>query len=135
MKTQPGDTMMPVQTRNNPRSSSRAINWRGCALSLAVASLTFGAAAGPQGGEVVDGNANIGRAENGTTLINQLSDRVAIDWESFNVAADERVVFQQPTSSSTALNRIFDQNPSQIFGAIDANGRILLINPNGMLFG
>ncbi|MFK8016445.1 MAG: filamentous hemagglutinin N-terminal domain-containing protein, partial [Gammaproteobacteria bacterium] len=100
-----------------------------------MACLTVSAGAGPQGGEIVDGVGQIGRDRNNTTVINQSSDRLAIDWESFNVGVNERVVFNQPSSSSTALNRIFDQNPTMIFGAVDANGRILLINPNGVLFG
>ena len=33
------------------------------------------------------------------------------------------------------LNKIFDQNPSQILGSLNANGRVFLVNPNGMYFG
>ena len=108
---------------------------RGAPLLACSIALALSAHAGPTGGEITHGDGNIGRAGGNTTIINQLTDRISIDWETFNVAANERVVFQQPNSRSTALNRILDQNPSQIFGAIDANGRILLINPNGFLFG
>ncbi len=92
------------------------------------------AVAGPEGGVIREGNGTI--TDQGLlTLIRQNSDRIAIDWESFNVGADETVRFIQPGDTSVALNRIFDQNPSQIFGVIEANGRVILINPNGMLFG
>lgn len=90
--------------------------------------------AGPSGGTIVGGSGSITQGEN-TTLVEQYSDRLAIDWRDFNVGKGERVTFQQPSSSSTALNRIFDQNPSQIFGAIEANGRIYLMNPNGLIIG
>ena len=88
----------------------------------------------PKGGEVVSGEGTIS-LEGLNTRIDQASNRLAIDWQSFNVAANENVQFVQPSSASVALNRIFDQNPSQIFGAIDANGRVFLLNPNGMVFG
>ena len=43
--------------------------------------------------------------------------------------------FNQPSSSAQALNRIIDQNPTQIFGSLRANGHVLLLNPNGVFFG
>jgi len=70
-----------------------------------------------------------------TATIDQFADRVILNWESFNVAEGARVVFNQPREISVALNRIFDQSPSQLLGAIDANGQIYLINPNGFVFG
>ncbi|MDH3431988.1 MAG: filamentous hemagglutinin N-terminal domain-containing protein, partial [Gammaproteobacteria bacterium] len=102
---------------------------------FALALVTAGPAlAGPTGGNVVGGEATITGGVN-LTEINQATNRVSINWDTFNVAANETVRFIQPSSTSVALNTIFDQNPSQIFGVIDANGRVLLINPNGMIFG
>ncbi len=34
------------------------------------------------------------------------SDRVSIDWESFNIGKQASVTFNQPTSSSIAYNRV-----------------------------
>ncbi len=108
-------------------------------LTAAIAAWVFAggstASAGPEGGVVVGGQGTISQPDAATTLIQQSTNRMAIDWNTFNVSAGERVEFQQPSSNSLALNRILDQNPSQIFGAIDANGRVLLVNPNGMIFG
>src|ERR1700694_261514 len=70
-----------------------------------------------------------------TATINQTSDRAILNWASFNVGKDGHVVFQQPNGSSVALNRIFQDSPSTIFGEVKANGEIYLINPNGILFG
>ncbi len=72
---------------------------------------------------------------NSTLTINQTTDRAVLNWSSFNVSADGRVVFQQPRSSSIALNRIFQNDPSRILGSVQANGEIYLVNPNGFVFG
>ena len=98
--------------------------------------LTAGTAlAGPEGGQVVGGQGSISTPNANTTVINQQSARLAVDWTSFNVAQHELVQFNQPSKAASALNRIYDQNPSQIFGSIRANGNVLLVNPNGVFFG
>ncbi|WP_198284846.1 filamentous hemagglutinin N-terminal domain-containing protein, partial [Cellvibrio sp. BR] len=90
--------------------------------------------AAPEGGEVVAGEGTI--TQTGVdTLIQQASDRMAIDWRSFDVAANERVEFIQPSSSSIALNRVLSNNGSKILGRIDANGQVMLVNANGVVFG
>ncbi len=86
------------------------------------------------GGNIIAGQAQVSQSGLNTT-INQSSNRVAIDWQSFNINTDESVAFNQPDSSSIALNRILDQSPTQIFGSITANGQIVLVNPRGIFFG
>jgi filamentous hemagglutinin family protein len=74
--------------------------------------------------------------QSGNSLaVHQTSNSATLNWSSFNIGANGKVVFQQPTSNAVALNRIFDSNPSSIFGALTANGQIYLINANGFLFG
>ena len=74
--------------------------------------------------------------QSGKTLsVNQTSNTATLNWSSFNISSDGKVVFTQPSSTSIALNRIFDTNPSSIFGTLTANGQIYLINANGFLFG
>ncbi|MES9882194.1 MAG: filamentous hemagglutinin N-terminal domain-containing protein [Sedimenticola sp.] len=90
---------------------------------------------GPEGGQVMGGAGHIRVPDAATTLIQQQSQNIAIDWQRFNVTSSERVLFQQPSASASVLNRILDQNPSQIFGSIEANGRVFLSNPNGIIFG
>ncbi|MDP2904657.1 MAG: filamentous hemagglutinin family protein [Methylovulum sp.] len=70
-----------------------------------------------------------------TLRIDQQTDRVILNWESFNVGAKNQVQFNQPSSSSIALNRIFQESPSQILGKVTANGQIYLYNQNGFVFG
>src|SRR5210317_1555627 len=117
---------------NDSRSLKRRCGNLVLGIMLAVVS-AGPAVAGPTGGEIVAGEGMI--TTNGRlTQIDQATGRIAINWDTFNVATDETVRFVQPGSTSVALNTIFDQNPSQIFGTIEANGRVLLINPNGMIF-
>ena len=98
--------------------------------------LTAGAAfAGPQGGNIVGGQGNIARPNASTTVINQQTHNLAIDWQTFNIAQHELVQFNQPGRTSNALNRILDQQPSQILGSLRANGNVFLVNPNGVYFG
>jgi filamentous hemagglutinin len=67
--------------------------------------------------------------------ITQTTDFATYNWQSFNIGADSRVHFQLPQRTSVALNRIFQANPSQIFGALTSNGQVYLINANGFVFG
>jgi len=101
------------------------------ASALCLASLAF---AGPEGGTVVAGTATISTPAPTTTQIDQSSDRAIINWNSFNVGANESAVFNQPNAASVTLNRIFDQNASIIAGQVSANGRLILVNGNGMVF-
>ena len=98
--------------------------------------LAFGsnAYALPTGGVVSAGSASIGSGA-GTTTINQSSQNAAINWQSFSIGQGEAVRFVQPNSSSVALNRVLGSDPSSILGSLSANGKVFLLNPNGILFG
>ena len=104
-----------------------------CCLAALLGGAPVAGYAAPQGGQVTGGEGSIDYGQ--TTTVTQDTSRLAIDWQQFNVAADETVRFIQPSSSSVALNRILDQNPSEIFGSLEANGRLFLANPNGLIFG
>ncbi|WP_175956776.1 filamentous hemagglutinin N-terminal domain-containing protein [Burkholderia sp. BCC0405] len=102
-------------------------------LGLAAAS---GAYALPTGGEIMSGQADIAKsADNKTMSINQHTDKLITNWQDFSVGSGERVSFKQPTNQSIALNRVVGANGSQIHGQLDANGRVFLVNPNGVMFG
>ena len=91
-------------------------------------------AGGPTGGVVVGGSGTVTQSGN-QTIINQLSSRLALNWSTFNLTAKESVLFKQPSRNAIALNRILDQNVSEIFGRIDSNGQVFLINTHGIIFG
>ncbi len=88
----------------------------------------------PQGGQIVGGSGSITQQQN-LTDIRQHTQSLAINWNSFNLSEQDVVNFYQPSASSIALNRILSSNASQIFGQINANGRVVLVNSNGVFFG
>jgi filamentous hemagglutinin family protein len=88
----------------------------------------------PTGGQVSAGQASIS-ANGAHMVINQSSNRAAINWQTFNVGKDAHVQFQQPSAASVTLNRVMSSDPSQIFGRISANGQVVLSNPAGVYFG
>lgn len=83
--------------------------------------------------------ATLGRADasvEGTQMtIKQQTDRAILNWKSFDIGANHSVEFKQPGATSIALNRIAQNDPSQILGRLSANGQIYLINQNGFAFG
>ena len=88
----------------------------------------------PQGGQVAAGQAVI--TQQGRTMaINQLSSKAVINWQGFDIAANELVQFMQPGANAVALNRVLGRDASQILGQLKANGRIFIVNPRGVLFG
>jgi filamentous hemagglutinin family protein len=124
-------------------SSSRLFVCRGRAvrkLLLATSALVplglASALANPLGGQVVGGSASIGGTGTSTVTVTQSSQNAVINWQSFNIGAGEITRFVQPNSSATMLNRVTgDANPSTIFGTLQGNGRVFVINPNGVLIG
>jgi filamentous hemagglutinin family protein len=93
-------------------------------------------AAGPNGPSVVSGSATIQGQGGPAVIVNQSSSSAIINWNTFNIGANESVRFNQPSSSSVALNRVTGGlGPSEILGSLTANGRIFLINRDGILFG
>ncbi len=114
-------------------NKGRTFALKGLAASLMLA---FGANAYalPTGGAVSAGSASIAGGA-GSMTITQSSQNVAINWQSFNIGATEAVRFVQPNSSSVALNRVIGSDPSSIMGSLSANGKVFLVNANGILFG
>ena len=87
----------------------------------------------PTGGQVVAGQGHIASA--GTTMtVTQNTASMAINWQRFSIGQGNTVNFVQPSTSAVALNRVLGSDVSVIQGALNANGKIFLINPNGVLF-
>lgn len=107
------------------------------ALAAAFMAMSFGGIthAMPQDGTIRSGEGNITRPDDKTMTIDQKTDRLAIDWKGFDVQNGERVNFNQPDARAIALNRVTGDAKSVIDGQLTANGRVYVINPNGVLFG
>src|SRR5512140_1805455 len=93
--------------------------------------------ANPVGGSVVGGNASATIAGEGTSVvtINQNQSRSIINWNAFSINAGEITKFIQPSDTAAILNRVLSPNPSLIYGTLQANGRVFLVNPAGIMVG
>src|SRR5712671_6315624 len=105
--------------------------------STALLALGAGAVyAGPDGPVVVGGSATVSGAGTSSTVINQNTNRAIINWNTFNIGAGDTTTFVQPNSSSVALNRVTGGlGPSLIYGTLNANGYVFVINRDGVLVG
>lgn len=111
---------------------------RAMALAAALAMSTGAVAAPPrdalpEDGRVVAGRAGMARGERALT-VTQHSQRAIIEWRSFDIGADARVDFVQPSASSVVLNRVVGGAASQLAGQLHGNGHVYLVNPAGVLF-
>ncbi|AHB88570.1 hemagglutinin family protein, partial [Thermosynechococcus sp. NK55a] len=88
----------------------------------------------PQSPSVMHGQVFFGQSTPHQLHILQGSDKAIINWESFSIGTSEGVFFVQPSATAAALNRVTGLTPSSIAGQLSANGRIFLINPNGIAF-
>ncbi|MFK5924515.1 MAG: filamentous hemagglutinin N-terminal domain-containing protein [Verrucomicrobiota bacterium] len=117
-------------------SSSISLYWRLLAsiliVAMAVQPMAF---ANPAAPVIRSGAAEFNFDNPAHLLIQQGSDKLIVDWGEFSISAGELTQFIQPGSGSAALNRVMGALPSSIQGQLQANGRVLLINPNGVLIG
>lgn len=118
-------------TTGRPGAASFAVTALSACLMLGLGASAY---ALPTGGVVAAGGATI-TSNASTTTITQSTANAAINWQSFGIAAGQTVQFVQPSSTSVALNRVLGADPSNIMGNLSANGRVFLLNPNGVLFG
>jgi filamentous hemagglutinin family protein len=102
------------------------------ALALAAAWCGIGTAA-PTLPQVAAGQATFNQQGNVFSITN--TPGTIINWQSFNVGAGEITRFIQQNADSAVLNRVLGQDPTKILGALQSNGKVFLINPNGILFG
>ncbi len=91
--------------------------------------------ANPTGGTITQGAATINGLGTSQVTINQSSANAFINWSGFNLVPGETTTFVQPSSSSVTWNYINDPASSSINGAINANGYVILQNPNGINVG
>jgi len=105
-------------------------------LNLAVLSVLYPPAllANPEVGQVIHGQVSIDTATEGVTTITN-SPNAIIHWQDFSIAENEITRFVQENGQSAVLNRIIGENPSTILGELASNGKVFLINPNGIVFG
>ncbi len=86
--------------------------------------------ANPSGPSVIAGHASF--AENSKELSISTQGRTIIDWDRFSIDAHEITRFLQ---DAPVLNRVVGKNPSALYGLLEANGEIYLLNPQGVIVG
>ena len=124
------------------RALGRALGARmRSAVSMLLLSAGLGLAspevlrAAPEGGRVLQGEGEISYEEEGRrTVVRQSGSKLVVDWDRFDVGAEESVHFAQPGRESSVLNRIFDTKASEIYGRLTAPGRVWLVNGHGVYF-
>ena len=89
--------------------------------------------ASPTGRNIVSGSGTITDDGSGNLTINQTSDKLIIDWNSFSIDASQSVTFVQPNTNSQAVSNVLGLDPSIIAGALIANGQVFLVNTNGII--
>lgn len=102
-------------------------------LALLSQSLGLGFA-NPYGEKVISGDVQFS-LDGDTLSIIQSSGKAIITWENFGIDSGESTIFFHPDSGASTLNRVTGNDISAIYGTLQANGQIWLINPNGILFG
>jgi filamentous hemagglutinin family protein len=92
--------------------------------------------ANPQGAHVVSGQASLANPS-ATALTITNSPNAIINWQSFDINHGEITRFIQQNSASAVLNRVVGNGltASQIMGTLASNGKVFLVNPNGIVFG
>jgi filamentous hemagglutinin family protein len=105
------------------------------ALAALLVGVSQGAlAAGlPEGASIAHGDATISQSGSSLMVV-QSTPKLITNWNSFSIAPGSSVTFVQPSSQAVALNRVTGADPSVVAGALNANGRVFLLNPNGILF-
>lgn len=119
---------MPRIASHHPQFRIRPL----CA-ALLFAFTAQNAQANPVGGAVISGQASFSASGNTLTITN--TPGTIINWQGFSIGANEITRFAQQSAASTVLNRVVTSNPSSILGTLQSNGRVFLINPNGIVFG
>lgn len=100
---------------------------------LVILTSTGIAMSAPTGGVITGGSGSITQVESATN-INQASQRLDINWQTFSTQVHESVNFYQPNSQSLAINRVIGGVPSELRGALNANGRVFILNNAGITF-
>lgn len=88
----------------------------------------------PSGEKIISGKIEIDKNKNALNII-QKSKKAIIDWNDFSISKNEITKCILPSKDSSILNRVISSNPSKILGKLESNGKVFLINQNGILVG
>lgn len=115
--------------------------YRYCAKAAMTSLCVLGAsiqqaAADPTGGVVVAGDVDFNTLEGSPIIgVTQNTPSAIVEWQSFDLSDGESFFFDQPTADAIILNRILGEGSSLIDGALTANGNVVFVNGDGIIFG
>ncbi|MCX7628600.1 MAG: filamentous hemagglutinin N-terminal domain-containing protein [Methylophilaceae bacterium] len=118
---------------NTKRNSKRTPRVKAVALAVAACFAALPVFGAPSTPTVVSGSATF--STSGSTLTITNTPKAIINWQSFSIDPGETVRFVQQSATSSVLNRVTGADPSHILGALQSNGKVFLVNPNGIIFG
>ncbi len=102
---------------------------------IAVSSFSNDAYSRAQNGVITDGSASITYTAKSAT-VNQNSMVVGINWDSLDTAIDESLIFNQINSDAIAVNKVIgDLDGTSFDGILKANGNVVILDQNGVIFG
>ncbi len=87
----------------------------------------------PEGFKLISGSATSPTLENNSQLIS--SSNAIIEWERFSIDENETFHFLQSNDAHCVLNRVTGPFRSEILGSLHSNGKIILVNPQGLFIG
>lgn len=137
-----GEITRSAKKANNSRDRMKTsiLTWAssvlasGLFLSPSLLADPVAANALPTNPDVISGVADF-QAIDSQLTIQQNTNQLITNWDTFNIGRDASVNFIQPSTSSSALNFVQSMDPSYIFGSLTANGQVILVNPSGIQFG
>lgn len=88
----------------------------------------------PEGGVIIHGSAAFSKPSQAELEI-AASDQAVLDWDSFSIGAGEKARFILPHDRASVINRVVGSEVSLIQGVLESDGRVFLLNPNGLLIG
>ena len=104
-----------------------------CIIALSLPIFSVNASVIPYNGKFVNGDGTISRPTKNEMLVEQNTAKGIIDWTSFNIGKGYSVKFKQPDSNSVTLNRVTGSALTNIVGNLTSNGKVFLVNPNGIM--
>ena len=123
----------------NTRATSSVFKPALLVLALATAFSGAHGQANPTGGVAIHGQANfVSPTANQLNVVTQNgagTSHSAINWQSFSIAPGSSTNFQQPSATSTVINRVVTNTPSTLYGTLSSNGRLVLVNQAGIAVG
>jgi filamentous hemagglutinin family protein len=113
---------------------ARALRVQLMAAAVASCFAAGPAYANPSGHSVAHGAVNVSGGSGALTITNTGGTSAIINWSSFSIDPGELTRFQNFLGLSV-LNRVTGTSMSNILGALQSDGRLFLINPNGIVIG